>query len=52
MPYYYYPTRYSYNSSGLLLVLICAVFALWAISALCGAAAMMLSSRERFMRNL
>ena len=30
MPYYYYPTRYSYNSSGLLLVLICAVFALWA----------------------
>ena len=30
MPYYDYPTRYSYNSSGLLLVLICAVFALWA----------------------
>ena len=30
MPYDYYPTRYSYNSSGLLLVLICAVFALWA----------------------
>lgn len=30
MPYYYYPTRYSYNSSGLLLVLICAVFAMWA----------------------
>ena len=30
MPYYYYPSRYSYNSSGLLLVLICAVFALWA----------------------
>jgi len=30
MPYYYYPTRYSYNSGGLLLVLICAVFALWA----------------------
>ena len=30
MPYYYYPTRYSYNSGGLLLVLICAVFAMWA----------------------
>ena len=30
MPYYDYPTRYSYNSSGLLLVLICAVFAPWA----------------------
>ena len=30
MPYYYYPARYSYNSSGLLLVLICAVFAMWA----------------------
>ena len=28
MPYYY-PTRYSYNSGGLLLVLICAVFAMW-----------------------
>ena len=30
MPYYYYPTRYGYGGSGLLLVLICAVFALWA----------------------
>ena len=30
MPYYYYPTRYSYNSGGLLLMLICAAFALWA----------------------
>ena len=26
----YYPTYYSYNSSGLLLVLICAIFAMWA----------------------
>ena len=30
MPYYYYPTRYGYGSSGLLLVLICAIFAMWA----------------------
>ena len=30
MPYYYYPARYSYNSSGLLLVLVCAIFAMWA----------------------
>ena len=29
MPYYYSP-YYSYNSSGLLLVLICAIFAMWA----------------------
>ena len=30
MPYYYYPTRYGYNFSGILPVLICAVFAMWA----------------------
>ena len=30
MPYYYYPTRYGYGGSGLLLVLICAIFAMWA----------------------
>ena len=30
MPYYYYPTRYAYGGSGLWLVLICAMFALWA----------------------
>ena len=30
MPYYDYPTRYGYGGSGLWLVLICAVFALWA----------------------
>ena len=30
MPYYYYPTRYGYGGNGLLLVLICAAFALWA----------------------
>ena len=30
MPYYYYPTRYSYGGSGLWLMLICAAFALWA----------------------
>ena len=30
MPYYYYPTRYGYGGSGLWLVLICALFALWA----------------------
>ena len=29
MPYYYSP-YYSYNSSGLLLVLVCAIFAMWA----------------------
>ena len=29
MPYYYYP-YYSYNSSGLLLILACAAFSLWA----------------------
>ena len=30
MPYYYYPNGYSYNGSGLFLVLICAIFAMWA----------------------
>ena len=30
MPYYYYPTRYGYGGSGLLLVLLCAIFAMWA----------------------
>ena len=30
MPYYYYPTRYGYGGNGLLLVLICAAFAMWA----------------------
>ena len=30
MPYYYYPTRYGYGGSGLWLVLICAIFAMWA----------------------
>ena len=30
MPSYYYPTRYGYGGSGLWLVLICALFALWA----------------------
>ena len=30
MPYYYYPTRYGYGGSGLWLVLICALFAMWA----------------------
>ena len=30
MPYYYYPTRYSYDLSGILPLLICAAFALWA----------------------
>lgn len=30
MPYYYYPTRYGYGGSGLWLMLICAVFAMWA----------------------
>ena len=30
MPYYYYPTRYAYDFSGLLPLLICAAFALWA----------------------
>ena len=30
MPYYYYPTRYSYDFSGILPLLICAAFAMWA----------------------
>ncbi len=30
MPYYYYPTRYSFDLTGLLPLLICAAFALWA----------------------
>ena len=30
MPYYYYPTRYSYDLSGILPLLVCAAFALWA----------------------
>ena len=30
MPYYYYPTYYSYNFSGILPLLICMAFALWA----------------------
>ena len=30
MPFYYYPTRYGYGGSGLLLVLLCALFAMWA----------------------
>lgn len=30
MPYYYYSPYYSYSSSGLLLVLVCSIFAMWA----------------------